>query len=78
MKKDIYIASLIEKLNEWGREGEGEFCEIVIDVFTSALVTEGWEEDDILALLDGTADFFANGMVKDALEHEAMAIRSGY
>ena len=78
MAQDKYIDGFIEKLNEWGKSEE--LCEMVIDTYTTALTKEGWEEDDILCLLEQTADYFVDGVIRSRLKYEATAIKvnSGY
>lgn len=73
MTKDKFIAGLVDKLNEWGKSEE--LCEAIVDTYTTALIKEGWEEDDILRLIEQAADYFADGLIKDRLKYEAMAIK---
>lgn len=76
MKK--YIEGLTEKLNEWGKSEE--LCEMVIDTYTTALKIDGWDEDQILKLLEDSVLLFPNGVIKSRLIYDATAIKvnAGY
>ena len=73
MIKDPYIRSFVEKLNEWGRNED--LCDIVIDVYTTALISEDWSEDEILSLLEQTLSYFKKGMIYERLSYNIMAIK---
>lgn len=71
--KDKYVRYLVEKLNEWGRNEE--LGKIIIDVYTTALICDGWCEDEILSLLEQTSDYFKDDIIFNCLSYEIMAIK---
>lgn len=69
---------LVEKLIEWAKN---EYhAEILIDIYLKSLEAMGWDEDDILSLLEDTKNYFVDGFIRDRLIYEATAIKvnAGY
>tara|TARA_R110000737_G_scaffold68596_5_gene96772 strand:+ start:831 stop:1079 length:249 start_codon:yes stop_codon:yes gene_type:complete len=68
--------SLIEKLDEW--DWDSIQSDIVVDLTVSIMDTEGWEDHDILTVLNSAEIYFLTDKreyIREAIVHRSTGIK---